>query len=188
MAGRIDVGKLSFAVQLAFWRQHGRFPDDEADVTAAVVAHLAAQIGVGIDALDGYSWAGRSGRRHRVAIIDHLAVSAFDEASEARFRRWLADNVLPRELSPAALDEELGGWFALSRVTRPGAYRLGRIMRSAQAAYDDAALQCVADRLDTGMRERLGALLADGGAGVPFQQRHAPPLARRIGGDPAGGG
>ncbi len=33
----------------------------------AVVAHLAAQIGVGADALDGYAWAGRSGRRHRVA-------------------------------------------------------------------------------------------------------------------------
>jgi hypothetical protein len=27
LAGRIDAGKLGFAVQLAFWRQHGRFPD-----------------------------------------------------------------------------------------------------------------------------------------------------------------
>ena len=72
LAGRIDAGKLGFAVQLAFWRQHGRFPDDEADVAPAVVAHLAAQIGVGVDALDGYAWAGRSGRRHRVAIITTL--------------------------------------------------------------------------------------------------------------------
>ena len=52
-----------------------------------------------------------------------------------------------REFNPAALDQEVSGWFARSRVTRPSAYRLGRIMRSAQAAYDDAALQCVADRL-----------------------------------------
>jgi hypothetical protein len=100
LAGRIDAGKLGFAVQLAFWRQYGRFPDEEADVAPAVVAHLAAQIGVGTDALDGYAWAGRSGRRHRVAIIDHLAVAAFDEAAEARFRRWLAGDVLPREFSP----------------------------------------------------------------------------------------
>jgi len=42
LAGRVDAGKLGFAVQLAFWRQHGRFPDDEADVAPAVVAHLAA--------------------------------------------------------------------------------------------------------------------------------------------------
>ena len=87
LAGRVDAGKLGFAVQLAFWRQHGRFPDEEADVAPAVIAHLAAQIGVGADALDGYAWAGRSGRRHRVAIIDHLAVAAFDEAAEAQFRR-----------------------------------------------------------------------------------------------------
>jgi hypothetical protein len=31
LAGRVDAGKLGFAVQLAFWRQHGRFPE-EADV------------------------------------------------------------------------------------------------------------------------------------------------------------
>ena len=43
---------------------------------------------------------------------------------------------------------------------RQEAQRLGRILRSAQAAHDDAALQRVADRLDAGMRERLGALLA----------------------------
>jgi Domain of unknown function (DUF4158) len=157
LAGRINAGKLGFAVQLAFWRQHGRFLDEEADVAPAVIAHLAAQIGVAIDALDGYAWTGRSGRRHQVAIIDHLVVAAFDEVADARFRRWLADDVLPREFGPSALEEELSGGFARSRVTRPGAYRLGRIMHLAQAAYDDAALQCVATRLDGGMRERLGA-------------------------------
>jgi hypothetical protein len=175
LAGRVDAGKLGFAVQLAFWRQHGRFPDDEADVAPAVIAHLAAQIGVSVEALDGYAWAGRSGRRHRVAIIDHLAVAAFDEAAEGRFRRWLADDVLPREFGPSVLDEELSGWFARSRVTRPGAYHLGRIVRSSQAAYDDAALQRVAERLDIGMRERLGALLAGDVDGTAYAHLAADP-------------
>ena len=94
-----------------------------------------------------------------MAIIDHLAVSTFDEAAEARFRRWLADDALPREFAAPALDEELSAWFARSRVTRPGSYRLGRILRSAQAAHDDAALQRVTDRLDVGMHDRLGALV-----------------------------
>jgi hypothetical protein len=175
LAGRVDAGKLGFAVQLVFWRQHGRFPDDEADVAPAVIAHLAAQIGVSAEALDGYAWAGRSGRRHRLAIIDHLAVAAFDEAAEGRFRRWLADDVLPREFGASVLDEELSGWFARSRVTRPGAYRLGRIMRSAQTAYDDAALQRVAERLDIGMRERLDALLAGDGDGTAYARLAADP-------------
>jgi hypothetical protein len=75
-----------------------------------------------------------------VAIIDHLAVEAFDEAAAARFRLWLAEDALLRELGQPALDEEVGAWFARCRVTRPGAYRLGRILRSAQVAHDDAAL------------------------------------------------
>ncbi len=175
LAGRIDAGKLGFAVQLAFWRQHGRFPDEEADVAPAVIAHLAAQIGISVEALEGYAWVGRSGRRHRVVIIDHLAVAVFDEVTDARFRRWLADDVLPREFGPSTLEEELSGWFARSRVTRPSAYRLARILRSTQAAYDDTALQCVANRLDGGMRERLSALLADDGDGTAYARLCSDP-------------
>jgi hypothetical protein len=76
---------------------------------------------------------------------------------------WLACDLLPCELGPAALEEEIGGWFARGRITCPGAYRLDRILRPAQAAHDDAALQRVADRLDAGARGRLNALLADDG-------------------------
>ena len=130
---------------------------------------------VEFDALDGYTWAGRSGRRHRLAIIDHLAITSFDKADEARLRHWLAHDALLRELSPPALDEEFSLWFARNRVTRLGAYRLGRILRSAQAAHDDAALQRVADRLDAGMRERLGALLADDGDGTAYARLAADP-------------
>ncbi|MBY0334838.1 MAG: DUF4158 domain-containing protein [Acetobacteraceae bacterium] len=53
LAGLPDAGKLGLAAQLAHWRQHGRFPDDELDLPPAVVGHLAAQVGVGADALDG---------------------------------------------------------------------------------------------------------------------------------------
>lgn len=116
----VDAGKLGLGAQLAFWRQHGRFPNDEADIAPAVIAHLAAQTGVGGD-------------------------------------------------------EELDAWFAYNCVTQPGAYRLGRILRSAQVAQDDAALQRVAERLDAGMRERLGALLADDGDGTAYARLAADP-------------
>jgi hypothetical protein len=50
-------------------------------------------------------------------------------------------------------------------------------MRSAQAAYDDAAFQCVATRRDGGMREQLGALLADNGDTTAYAQLAADPAA-----------
>ena len=175
LAGLPEAGKLGLAAQLAYWRQNGRFPDDEADLAPAVVGHLAAQIGVGADVLEGYEWAGRSGRRHRRLVLDHLAVADFDEMAEARFRRWLTDELLPREPAPSALEGEVSGWFARERVSRPGGYRLDRILRSARAAHDDAALRRVADRLDAGMRERLDGLLADTGEGTGFARLAADP-------------
>ena len=70
-------GKLGLACQLAFWREHARFPEVEADLAPAVIEHLAAQIGVPADAIEGYDFAGRLGRRHRRAVLDHLAVAHF---------------------------------------------------------------------------------------------------------------
>jgi TnpA family transposase len=175
LAGLTGGGKLGMAAQLAFWRQLGRFPDDEADLTTAMVEYLAGQVGSAADTLDGYDWTGRTGRRHRRLILDHLAVATFDDRAEALFRRWLADEMLPRELRPAALEDEISAWFARSRIVRPGAYRLDRIMRSTRVAHDDAALQRVADRLDAGTRERLNTLLSDDGAGAAFTRLAADP-------------
>jgi hypothetical protein len=175
LAGLTGGGKLGMAAQLAFWRQLGRFPDDEADLTTAMVEYLAGQVGSAADTLDGYDWTGRTGRRHRRLILDHLAVATFDDHAEALFRRWLADEMLPRELRPAALEDEISAWFARSRIVRPGAYRLDRIMRSTRVAHDDAALQRVADRLDAGTRERLNTLLSDDGAGAAFTRLAADP-------------
>src|SRR5271165_2398269 len=174
LVGLPDIGKLGLGAQLAYWRQNGRFPDEEADVAPAVVGHLAAQIGVHADVLEGYEWSGRTGRRHRRLVLDHLAVGGFDEAAEARFRSWLCEELLPRKPAPSALEGEMSSWFARERVSRPGGYRLDRIVRSARAAHDDAALQRVADRLDAGMRERLEAL-TDAGEGTGFARLPADP-------------
>ena len=46
VAGLPDAGRLGLAAQLAHWRAHGRFPDDEADLPPAAVGCLAAKLGV----------------------------------------------------------------------------------------------------------------------------------------------
>ena len=65
-----DQAKLGLICQLAFWREQARFPDVEADLAPAIVEHLARQIGVSTEAIGGYDFAGRSGRRHRRAVLD----------------------------------------------------------------------------------------------------------------------
>jgi hypothetical protein len=137
LAGRVDAGKLGFAVQLAFWRQHGRFPDDEADVAPAVIAHLAAQTGLSVEARVGYAW----------GVAADVGVGWLRRPRADFAAGWPTTCCHASSARPCWM-----GNYARSRATRPGAYRLGRIMRYAQAAHDDAALQRVAERLDTGGR------------------------------------
>jgi hypothetical protein len=109
LAGLPDTGKLGLAAQLTYWRRHGRFPDDEGDLAPAVIGHLATQIGIRIDVLDGYDWVGRTGRRHRRTILAYLAIAGFDDTAKAAFRRWLAAELLSRESASAALEAEIQG-------------------------------------------------------------------------------
>ena len=97
IADNADAGRLGLACQLAFWRAQGRFPDEEADLAPAVVAHISGQLGVSSESIEGYAFTGRSGRRHRKVVLNHLAVGPFDNAAEAAFRSWLLSDVLPRE-------------------------------------------------------------------------------------------
>ena len=143
-----EQAKLGLMCQLAFWREHARFPEVEADIAPAVVAHLARQIGVSAEVLEGYDFAGRSGRRHRRMVVAHLAVREFGDEEEAVFRTWLLADCLPAEPAPLALEEAVASWFARERILRPGGYRFDRLVRSARAAHDDAVLAMIAGRLD----------------------------------------
>ena len=80
-------------------------------------------------------------------VLDHIAIATFDAAAETLFRRWLTDEVLPREPRPAVLEDEINAWLAGNRIVRPGTYRLDRIVRSASSAHDATALRTVAGRL-----------------------------------------
>ena len=175
IAGNADAGRLGLACQLAFWRSQGRFPDEEADLAPTVIAHLAGQLDTPAEDIESYAFAGRSGRRHRQLVLDHLAVGTFDEAAEAAFRSWLLSDMLPREPAPSTLEDEITGWFAARRVVRPGSYRLDRLIRSVRVGHDDAVLAAIADCLDDDARSRLDALLADDGEGAAYTRLSADP-------------
>ena len=73
-----------------YWRQHGRFPDDEADPAPAVVRYLAVEIGTRADAMEGYEWTGRTGRQHRRVILGLLAEMRRGIAAVSGVRRLIS--------------------------------------------------------------------------------------------------
>ncbi len=167
--------KLGCSIQLAFWRQNGRFPDAAADVAPGVIAYLADQTGTGLETLTGYAWTGLVGQRHRRVILRHLAVVPFDGRAAERLRLWLIDDLLPRDLPVPAAEAALSDWFVGSRVSRPRSARLDGVVLSAESAYDEAAMRRIAGRLGKGARERLDALLVDDGDSTEFTRLSADP-------------
>jgi hypothetical protein len=73
------------------------------------------------------------------------------------------------------LEDQIGAWFARSRVTRPGSYRLDRLVAAARLAHDERAFRAVAAHLDAETRCRLDGLLADDGSGAAFSRLQADP-------------
>src|SRR3546814_1842548 len=64
--------RLGFTAQLLLYRTAGRFGRGADEFPDTVVAYLAEQIGASPAELEVYDWLGRSGRRHRAEILDHL--------------------------------------------------------------------------------------------------------------------
>ena len=182
MAGDRDLlhrkettGRLGLVAQLTFYRLYARFPGHRSEIAPAVIEHLAEQINVSLSTLDGYEWEGRTGRRHREAILEFLGVVAFDLVTEAEFRSWLTREALPKEPNVDVLDEWITAWLLRSKVERPGDYNLERVLRGARHAHDEAVFAAVLARLDSGMRDRLKTLLDDGDAGTPLNRLRADP-------------
>jgi hypothetical protein len=68
-----------------------------------------------------YDWNGRTGRRHRDAILEFLGVRTFDDAGEEAFRTWLMTNALPKEPNADTLDEWITAWLCSRRSIVPAA-------------------------------------------------------------------
>jgi len=169
---REHVGRLGFIAQLAFYRLHAGFPEHRNEFAPIVIAHLAEQLGVEAATLDEYDWNGRTGRRHRDAILEFFGVRPFDDAAEEAFRTWLMTNALPKEPNVDTLDEWITAWLLQSKIDRPGGdYRFERIVRWTKHAYDERVFADVLARLDAGMRQRLDGFLADDA----FEQVRADP-------------
>ena len=171
LAGKHSAGRLGLIAQLAFYRIHARFPDRLGEFAPVVIAHLADQVSIPVAALDGYDWAGRSGRRHRQEILDALGVRPFDASAEVAFRDWLLKEVMVTAPSSAAMEERIGGWLAAEKVERPAAYNLARLINTIRQTHETHVFQSIVARLNVPTRRRLDALLTDEADAEPIFQR-----------------
>jgi Domain of unknown function (DUF4158) len=152
--------RLGFAVLLKFFQREGRFPQRPQDVPPAVVAHVAAQVGIPAAHWDAYDWDGRTIKYHRAEIRTLLGFREATLADSEALRTWLGDQVLP---TTVRLDAVLAAAYERLRDLRiepPTRDRLDRLVRSTLHAFEHRVCTAVWQHLSPRTRTALETLLA----------------------------
>ncbi|MDV7213846.1 Tn3 family transposase, partial [Azotobacter beijerinckii] len=175
------VNRLGFAILLAFFRERGRFPRDEAEVEAQGIAALCKQLGVA-PPVDGEAFpTGRTAERMRAEIRVRFGFREATVTDADLLTIWLRDHVA----GEAGGDLELMIVRLEARcrelaIEPPTADRVERIARSALRAHEDRFHADVYGRLSAAARERLNALLYSDKAGGDAAQDEAAGSAPAI--------
>lgn len=168
LKGKTRKARLGFCLQLKFYQQYLAFPLKAEDFPQSVVEYVVDQIdAVGCD-LTEYDWAGRTARRHRHEIQEHLGLSSFDNKHKVAFRAWLSEMILPGISDDQALSENVLQWMRRHKIRPPGQVTLQRIVASAEQDYEAHVFSKVANALDSATKKRLDDFLRPTGNGLGF--------------------
>ena len=162
------ANRLSFAVLLLFFREHGRFPLDGSEIDRRMVGEVAQQIHVPAPVDDALNLSGRTAERHRAEIRALFGYREATVADAKSLEDWLRDQAAVVGAVPDHLVARLEARCRELSIEPPSADRVDRIVRAAIRAHDDRLYAGIQGRLTLATRDRLEALLqpASGTEGI----------------------
>lgn len=167
--------RLGFAAQLLLYRTTGRFGRGAGEFSDTAVAYLAEQIGASPADLEGYDWLGRSGRRHRAEMLDHLGFRRVRRQDMQAAAAWTGSELCPLGLPAAGMMDRLPGWFVAHRIAAPEEETLTALVTTARRTFEDQVLEKIASFVSPEHGERLDAALADEDGVTGFASLKADP-------------
>lgn len=151
--------RLEFAVLLLFFRAHGRFPRAGADVTPAIVARIARQLGLLSPMAMRRPVPLRTLKRYRAEIRALFGTRQATVRDADELLGWLRDHVAATTRDIDDLADRLEAQCRTLGLEPPSENRARRIARAAVHAYDDQFYTRIHSHLPVVARERLDALL-----------------------------
>lgn len=167
--------RLGFAAQLLLYRTTGRFGRGAGEFPDTAVAYLAEQIGASPAELEDYDWLGRSGRRHRAEILDHLGFRRARRQDMQAAAAWTGSELCPLGLPAAGMMDRLRGWFVAHQIAAPEEGTLTALVTTARRTFEDQVLEKIASFVSPEHGERLDAALADEDGVTGFSALKADP-------------
>jgi hypothetical protein len=163
LGNKSGATRLGFAVLLKCFQLEGRFPNSSRDLSACVVAHLAAQCEVSPRLLDQLDWRGASNRRHRSEVRAYLGHRAFAGTAEPALLAWLETHATDFEANSESLRQAALQHLRSERVEAPAPERLGDLMRHAVRRREARFVRDTAAKLKPETRLALDALVVTDG-------------------------
>jgi Domain of unknown function (DUF4158) len=166
--GRGPADRLGLAVQLSTLPWLGFVPDDVTSAPQAAVARLADQLGLDAGALGGYGKRAQTRSDHLKLVTKYLKWKTTPDGSRAmkELAQFLLDRAMEHD-SPTLLFNLAREYLMASKVVRPSAITLAKMVGTARADAAKLTSQMVAHLLTMQMRQDLDRLLmVDVGLGM----------------------
>ena len=181
--------RLSFAILLVFFREHGRFPGAASEVNQLVASAIARSFAIEMPGDFALHLPERTAERRRAEIRSALGFREATVADAEVLEIWLRDQIPTVGVIPDQLTTLLVTRCRELSIEAPTPDRVDRIVRTAIHAYEEHFHTTVLSRLSPETRARLDALLrpAEGESENPEfdpSAQPAPALLLRLRADP----
>jgi TnpA family transposase len=153
--------KLGFCLLLKYFEIEGRFPRRAADIPAAAVEFVAAQLRVAPGEFAGYDWSGRSIKNHRAQVRSALGFREATRGDQDKLTAWLYEQVCPSELNLERQREALLARCRVEKVEPPTRLVCDRMIASANRSADQLFCASTVARLSVETIAALEALVAE---------------------------
>jgi hypothetical protein len=167
VGNKTGATRLGFVGLLKCFEHEGRFPQGEADIPDAVVAHLARLVDVPAEALRKYEWSGRTIEYHRAQIRSFLGFHEAQAADAEEIGRWLLDEVLPHDHDLEHLRVALYQRCRSRHIEPPTPGRVDRLVRSALHAHEERLAERILRRITPEAFAGIDALIGPPSEAAP---------------------
>lgn len=151
--------QLGFAVLFKYFQYQGQFPQQPHDVPTPVIEHIAEQLALEIATWKDYDWSGRTIKYHRAEIRKLLGFRESTVADGQELVKWLCQSCLSHTQRLEHIESHSYDWCRSMYIEPPTPERLERLIRSAQAAFDQQQCQHIHQQLSATTCQKLDALL-----------------------------
>lgn len=162
--------RLGFAVALKYFHHEGRFPRGCHEVPWLIVAFVATQVQVDVEAWHEYRWDNRAATYHRSQI--HEALGFREAASTDAVVAWLLTEVVTTKQRPAHLIDQVMRRCKQQHIEPPADGRIQRFIDLALPQFETQLDARTAERLSASKRDAMDALIHETDELLPVPSAH----------------